>query len=165
MDYLSSFDNTIFLAQACKYKGTAMTNTLKNVPDSKKLEMIVSEDFQAGIANGFALAGQVPISIFPRFDFMIHAAPQIINMLDRFPEMMSQKTKVIIRTGVGSRIPLNPHCQHYNDHTDAFKKLLRNIEVIKLEKPEQIFPSYEYAYHRNDGKSTLLVEISDNYNK
>jgi len=165
MDFLSSFDDTIFLGQSCLYKGTAMNSTLQNVPNNKKLEMPVSEDFQAGVANGFALSGKVPISIYPRFDFLIHACPQIINMLDRFPEMFDKKTKVIIRTGIGSVRPLNPHCQHRNDYTDGFKKILRNIEVIKLEEPEQIFPAYEKAYFRKDGKSTLIVEVSDYLNE
>ena len=39
------------------------------------------------------------------------------------------------------------------------------IEVIKLNEPDDIFPSYQKALNRNDGKSTLLVEIGDYYNE
>ena len=39
------------------------------------------------------------------------------------------------------------------------------IDVIKLYEPENIFPSYEKALNRNDGRSTILVEFGDNYNE
>ena len=41
---------------------------------------------------------------------------------------------------------------------------MRN-SLIKLSEPDEIFPSYQKALNRNDGKSTLLVEIGDNYNE
>ena len=164
MSFLGEQEKTIFIGQACKYSGTAMTNTLKGVPQEKIYEMPVIEDFQMGVANGLALAGRIPVSIFPRWDFAVCGANQLINHLDRFPEMGTWPTKVIIRVGVGSRIPLTPHCQHYNDHTEGFQKILRNVEVIKLEEPEDIFPAYEKAYHRTDGKSTIIVEVSDYLN-
>ena len=44
MDYLGSQSNTFFLGQAVEYKGTAMTNTLKDVPRDKLLEMPVDEE-------------------------------------------------------------------------------------------------------------------------
>ena len=34
-------------------------------------------------------------------------------------------------------------------------------EMIELNEPEDIFPSYEKALNRTDGKSTMLVEYSD----
>ena len=37
MDYLGEQDDTFFLGQAVTYKGTAMTNTLKGVPNEKRL--------------------------------------------------------------------------------------------------------------------------------
>ena len=40
-----------------------------------------------------------------------------------------------------------------------------NIEVIRLDEPEQIFESYQKAYDREDGKSTILVEWGDYYNE
>jgi hypothetical protein len=39
------------------------------------------------------------------------------------------------------------------------------IEVIRLDEPEQIFPAYERALLRDDGRSTLLVEHGDFYNE
>jgi len=41
--------------------------------------------------------------------------------------------------------------------------LLTNTEVIRLDEPDQIFPSYEKALNRTDGKSTLMIEWLDYY--
>jgi hypothetical protein len=38
-----------------------------------------------------------------------------------------------------------------------------NIEIVRLEEPEDVFPAYERAYLRKDGKSTIIVEYSDYY--
>jgi hypothetical protein len=70
---------------------------------------------------------------------------------------------VIIRTGIGSQRPLNPQCQHLGDFTEAFKLMLTNTEVIRLDEPEDIFPAYKKALERTDGKCTLLVEWGDAY--
>jgi hypothetical protein len=40
-----------------------------------------------------------------------------------------------------------------------------NIEVIRLEESEAIFPAYQRALLREDGKSTLIVEYGDYYNE
>jgi hypothetical protein len=71
--------------------------------------------------------------------------------------------KVIIRTGIGSINPLNPGPQHRGDFTEAFKNLCQNIDVIRLDSKEIIFPSYKRALERDDGVSTLLIEWSDKY--
>ena len=68
------------------------------------------------------------------------------------------KTKVIIRTSIGSQRPLHPQHQHIGDFTEAFEKVLRTVEIIRLEEPSDIFPSYKKAIERKDGKSTILVE-------
>lgn len=40
-----------------------------------------------------------------------------------------------------------------------------HIEVIRLDEPEQVFPAYEKALTRTDGKSTIVVEWGDFYNE
>jgi hypothetical protein len=77
----------------------------------------------------------------------------------------SFKTKAILRTGIGSERPLHPQHQHIGDFTDAFCLMLKNIEVIRLDEPEMIFPAYEKALNRTDGKSTILVEWGDFYSE
>jgi len=142
-----------------------MTNTIKDVPDHKKLELPVCEDLQAGITNGLALAGKIPVSIYPRWNFFLLATNQVVNHLDKIPMISSFKTKAILRTGIGSERPLHPQHQHIGDFTDAFCLMLKNIEVIRLDEPEMIFPAYEKALNRTDGKSTILVEWGDFYNE
>jgi len=165
MDFLGEQPDTFFLGQAVEYAGTAMTNTLKDVPRHKLLEMPVDEEMQLGITNGLAVAGTVPISIYPRWNFLLLTMNQLINHLDRMPDFSHGEyiPKVIIRTGIGSERPLHPQAQHVGDFTDGLRLMTRNIEIIRLEEPEDIFPTYERAYTRTDGKSTLIVEYGDYY--
>tara|TARA_Y100000034_G_scaffold134123_1_gene201691 strand:+ start:787 stop:1326 length:540 start_codon:yes stop_codon:yes gene_type:complete len=165
MDFLGEQPDTFFLGQAVEYKGTAMTNTLKDVPRDKLLEMPVDEEMQLGITNGLAVAGTVPISIYPRWNFLLLTMNQLINHLDRMPAFSHGEyvPKVIIRTGIGSERPLHPQAQHVGDFTDGLRLMTRNIEVMRLEEPEDIFPAYERAYTRTDGKSTVIVEYGDYY--
>ena len=167
MDFLAKDPKTIFLGQAVEYPGTAMTNTLKNVPKKKLIEIPVAEEMQLGISNGLAINNYIPISIFPRWNFLLLATNQLINHLDKF-EVMSQglfKTKVIIRTSIGSQRPLHPQHQHVGDFTEAFKKVLSTVDIIRLEEPKDVIPAYEKALERDDGKSTILVEYGDYYNE
>ena len=78
---------------------------------------------------------------------------------------LSFNIKSIIRTSVGSQKPLHPQHQHVTDLTDAVKLMCTSIEIIKLNNSEDIFPAYEKALNRVDGKSTLLVEFGDYYNE
>ena len=73
MDLLGANEKTIFLGQSVAVEGTAMRGTLLNVPANKLLELPVEEDFQMGLANGLALSGRIPISIFPRWNFLLLA--------------------------------------------------------------------------------------------
>ena len=167
MDFLAKDPRTIFLGQAVEYPGNAMTGTLKNIPKNKLYEMPVAEEMQLGITNGLALNNYVPISMFPRWNFLLLATNQLINHLDKF-HVMSQgqfKTKVIIRTSIGSQRPLHPQQQHVGDFTEAFKKVLTTVEIIRLEEASDIFPSYKKALNREDGKSTILVEYGDYYSE
>ena len=166
MEYLGKFDNTIFIGQSVEVAGTAMRNTLLNVDDSKLVEMPVDEDFQMGIATGMAITGLIPISIFPRWNFLLLATNQIVNHLDKLREITQNKNpgKVIIRTGIGSVIPLHPGPQHTGDFTEAFKLMCPNLNIVRLDKTSMIFDEYQKAYERSDGVSSLLIEWSDKYN-
>ena len=83
MDWLAAKENTLFLGQAVEYAGTGMTNTLKDVDRSKLLEMPVNEDMQMGMTIGMALNGTGPISMYPRWNFLLLAANQLVNHLDK----------------------------------------------------------------------------------
>jgi hypothetical protein len=73
--------------------------------------------------------------------------------------------KAIIRTGIGSERPLHPGHQHVGDYTESFRHLCNWIEIIRVDEPEQIFPAYEKALLREDGRSTLIVEWGDFYSE
>ena len=167
MNYLAKNKKTIFIGQAVEVPGTAMTNTLKEINSKKLLELPVAEEMQMGITTGLALDGNIPVSIFPRWNFLLLAMNQLINHLDKINIMSTNgfKTKAIIRTGVGSQRPLHPQHQHIGNFTDAVKKMCTSIDVISLQESEDIFPSYKKALNRNDGKSTILVEFGDYYNE
>jgi len=165
MTYLGQDYRTLFLGQAVAYPGTAMTGTLSEVPKNKLIEFPVAEEMQLGASIGLALGGYVPVTIYPRWNFLLLAVNQLVGHLDKL-KAMSQggyTPKVIIRTGIGSQRPLHPQHQHVGDYTDAFQLMLTNIEVIRLDEPEQIFPAYEKALTREDGKSTIIVEWGDYY--
>ena len=51
------------------------------------------------------------------------------------------------------------------DYTEALRLMCKNIEVIRLDEPAQIFPAYTKALERSDGKSTIVVEYGDYYNE
>ncbi len=167
MKFLGSKKNTIFIGQAVEFPGTAMFNTLSDVPNKKLLELPVAEEMQMGITLGLAMNKNVTVSIFPRWNFVLYGINQLINHIDKFKEMSgtSIKPKIIIRTGIGSKRPLHPQFQHIGDFSNAIQKMGRNIEVIKLKKPNDIFPAYKKAYFRKDLVSTILVEYGDYYNE
>jgi pyruvate/2-oxoglutarate/acetoin dehydrogenase E1 component len=159
MTWLGQQSDTFFLGQAVQYPGTAMTNTLKDVPPDKLWEMPVTEDMQMGISIGMALDGKtVPISIFPRWNFLLLATNQIVNHLDKIELMATNpyRPKVIIRVGIGSERPLHPQHQHVGDYTNAFRLMCPNINVIRLDNTENIFDNYVSAY--KDNRSSIIVE-------
>lgn len=167
MEFLARDQRTMFLGQAVACPGTAMTNTLKNVAREKLLELPVTEELQMGMSTGLALTGIVPVSIYPRWNFLLCAVSQLVSHLDKLPAMSNGgfQPKVIVRTGIGSERPLHPQFQHVGDFTDAFRLMCKNIEIIRLDEPEHIFPAYQKALEREDGKSTIIVEYGDYYSE
>lgn len=163
MNWLGQQPDTYFLGQAVRYAGTGCYDSLVEVPDNKKLEFPVAENFQIGVSTGLALNGFVPVSVVPRWNFLICATDQIVNHLDKL-KLMSDggyTPKVIIRVAVGSEIPVDPQDQHKGNFSDAFRLMCKTIDIIELHNIEDIMPSYMHAYNRNDGRSTILVEFPD----
>jgi len=165
MNFLAQDPRTVFLGQAVTVAGTAMSTTLKDVPPERRIELPVAEEMQMGMTTGMALTGLIPVSIYPRWNFVLLAINQLVNHLDKVPMMSNggYKAKAIIRTGIGSQRPLHPQSQHTGDYTEAIRAMCTTIEVIRLEDPDDIFPAYEKALMREDGRSTILVEYGDYY--
>lgn len=163
MAWLGEKEDTVFLGQSVAAAGTAMYGTLDDVAMTKRIELPVMEDAQLGMSTGMALAGLVPISCFPRWNFLLLATNQLVLHLDKLPIYSPYRPKVIIRTAVASRTPLDPQAQHYGNFTDPFRQMLKTVEVIELLGAHQIFDAYRKAYERDDGRSTLLVEHTSRY--
>lgn len=163
MNLLSKDKRTVFLGQSVSFTGNAIFNTLIDVPNYKKIELPVFEETQMGLSIGLALEGFIPISTYPRFDFLLLAINQLVNHLDKFEYLSGFMPKVIIRTSIGSKIPLDGGPQHTNDHSKAFRQLLDNVRVINLINKNQILNIYKKAL--NDKYSYLIIENGDEYNK
>ena len=163
MRYLASQEHTLFLGQGVRYPGHAMFSTLTDIPMGKRIEMPVAEDMQMGISIGLSLQGYIPVSIYPRMDFLIIAMNQLVNHLDKFKQMTHGEfcPKVIIRTMIGSKTPLDGGIQHTGDYNIGLCMMLDNVEVVMLEKPESILPSYSRALVSSG--STILIEKGDLY--
>ena len=163
MEYLATDNRVLFMGQAVAYPGTGMSNTLKDIPKEKLLELPVAEEMQMGMSLGMALNGVIPVSIYPRWNFLLCGVNQLVNHVDKLPLMSHYRANVIIRTSIGSERPLHPQHQHIGDYTDAFKSMCKTVEIIRLDEPDQIFPAYERALLRDDNRSTILVEYGDYY--
>jgi len=161
MGYLSRLPNTVILGQGVGVPGTTMSQTFRDVPDEKRLEMPVAEELQMGIAIGMSLVGYLPICIFPRWNFMLRAADQLVNHLDRLPLYSGYRPKVIIRTAVPSKSPFDPGPQHDDDFSDVFEQMFRTVRVLRLETAEDVMAAYEFAVH-ND-VSVVAVEYTEKY--
>ncbi len=165
MEWLGEKNDTMFLGQSVLFSGNAIYNTLKTLPEEKRIELPVFEEIQMGMSTGMALNGLVPICCFPRFDFILRCMDALVNHLDKMQQMTENtfKPKVIMRTSIGSTNPLNGGVQHTQDYTDPIKRMLQEVNVVSLNESEQIFPAFEEAY--NTDCSTLLIEWGDYYNE
>ena len=163
MSLLAEHPKTLFIGQAVEYEGTGLFDTMAHLPAEKKLELPVAEYLQTGLANGMAIEGMIPVSTYPRWNFLLMGVDQIVNHLDKFIEMSNGKLdpKVIIRVAVGSERPVDPQCQHKGNFSEAFRLMCKTIEIIECKEIADIMPAYIKAYTRTDGRSTIVVEFPD----
>ena len=166
MNYLAKKPNTIFLGQSVRYSGNAIYNTLIGVPNKKKLEMPVFEDAQMGMSIGLAMEGYIPITCYPRFDFLILALNQLINHADKIDHLTNGdfKSRIIVRTLIGATKPLDAGPQHTQDYTVGLKKMLRFTKIIRLTKNSNIYSLYKNALTDKKNKVFLFIEDSNLYN-
>jgi pyruvate/2-oxoglutarate/acetoin dehydrogenase E1 component len=138
---------------------------LKTIDEEKRIEVPVFEEVQMGMCTGMALNGLVPICCFPRFDFILRCMDALVNHLDKMQHMTEGtfKPKVIMRTSIGAKQPLDGGIQHTQDYSDPIMRMLHEVNVVSLHEPEQIFPEFENAYKIDC--STLLIEWGDYYNE
>ena len=160
MNWLAEQNDTIFLGQAVCYAGTGCYESLTEVPDHKKMEFPVAENFQIGVSTGLALNGFTPISVVPRWNFLLCATDQIVNHLDKM-SLMNRKCqpKVIIRVAVGSENPVDPQDQHKGNFSEAFRLMCKTVRVVELTDHREIVSLYQEAYA--SPRSTIMVEFPD----
>ena len=158
MGMLAENPKTVFVGQQVRFDGQRLHATLRDVPMDKRIEMPVAENFQLGFCTGLALGGRIPISIYPRIDFLLLAADQLVNHLDKIPLMGGFKPKVIIRTAVGSKKPLDPGHQHTQDHTGAFSLMLETVRIITVRNPLE-----DYREALDCLESVLCIEHMEFY--
>ena len=157
MAELAKNPKTIFVGQAVAYPGTAMSRTLEFVPESQKLEFPVAEDFQMGFCIGLALQGYLPISCYPRWNFLLLAMSQLVLHLDKFPAMGAGTPIGIVRTAVAHDQPMDPGPQHMGDYTEAVDSMLATIRVMHIQSPGGATRIYREAAQAAR-ISTLVVE-------
>ena len=87
MEWLARDPRTVFIGQAVEVPGTAMSNTVKDIPIARRIELPVAEELQMGMSIGLALQGQLPVSIYPRLNFLLLALNQLVNHLDKIGVM------------------------------------------------------------------------------
>ena len=160
MEEFAKDPKVIFLGQQTASED--FYNTLKDVPMNKRYEMPVAEEMQMGISIGLALQGFIPISIYQRIDFLPRACDQLVNHLNLIKELSRNKfnPKVIIRTTIGSRHPLDTGLQHSKDLTRGFIELL-DMPVLKVTNTDQVKDAYKIA--RESKNSILIIEQQDLY--
>lgn len=151
----------VFLGQAVRFPGTAMFNTLDHIAEDRRIELPVAENLQLGLCTGIALAGGLPVAIYPRINFLLEATPQLVQHLDKLPLYSNYRPKVIIRTAVAYPHPMDPGPQHLGDYTRALGELLDTVFVETLEDADEILPAYREALASET--STILVEYARLY--
>ena len=156
---------TIFIGQQIVYYGNPMSKTIEGLPKERMIETPVMEETQMGMTMGLAMTGHQVVTFYPRWDFLILAANQLINHLDKLEAMSDGEWKpnVIVRVGKGSDKPLDPGHQHKANYTEPFKQMLTNVTVKDLKSAEQILPAYKTAL--SEGGIHILVEYPELYYK
>lgn len=156
-----SDDGYIFTGQTVKDPGTALHGTFRDVPVEQRIELPIFENTQLGMAAGIALASGKICTCYPRINFFLEALPQLVQHLDKIPLFSEYKPRVIVRTSIATKDPLDPGPQHIGDYSDAIEAMLSTVKVVRLTSAEMIMPEYKAAMER-DG-STLLIEWVGKY--
>jgi pyruvate/2-oxoglutarate/acetoin dehydrogenase E1 component len=163
MEDIARNPRAVFMGQSVAWPGTAMFKTMAGVPMEQRIEFPVAEDMQMGAAIGMSLAGDLPVCIFPRWNFLLCATNQLVLHLDKLP-LYSRggfKPKVIIRTAVATDDPLDPGPQHIGDFCDPFRMMLATVHIHRLQTPRDVRERYAQALAADH--STILVEMAEHY--
>jgi pyruvate dehydrogenase E1 component beta subunit len=140
--------------------GHRFNGTLDRIPKEKCIEMPVAENLIVGLAIGMALEGFHPVVCIERMDFLWACGDAIINHLDKAKQLGWPPLKVIIRTCVGCRTPLDPGIQHSGDYVAAFKAAL-SAPVLTIGRCDDPAKVYQEATEING--PVMVVEYRELY--
>jgi deoxyxylulose-5-phosphate synthase len=141
--------------------GNAM-GTLKNIPNSQKIETPVAENLMMGLAIGMSFEGFKPVVYFERHDFMMVAMDAIVNHLDKI-ERISRgqfKVPVIIRAVVADGGPFYSGITHSQDFTEVFRAAL-NSPIIEPVTGKDVMNAFHYA--ANSNQPVMIIERKSRY--
>lgn len=157
---MSYIKNIIFLGQQCCAQD--FYGTLKTISKDIRMETPVCEELQMGMSIGLALEGYFPISIFQRMDFLPRADDQLINHLNLLPTMTRNIfcPKIVIRTTLGSKYPLDSGPQHSKDLSKMYQSIL-DFPVIKALTIDEVHRAYEQA--RTIKTPIMIIEDTNLY--
>lgn len=163
MTYLGSKEDTVFMGQQILWHGNPMSTTIGEVPKDKLIELPVMEESQMGMSLGMSMAGKFVITFYPRWDFLVCAANQLINHVDKITLMSKNQwnPNMIIRLGKGSDKPLDPGHQHRGNYINEFKSMCPNITFYDLKKWDLIEEIYQHCYE--NGGINVIVEYPELY--
>lgn len=164
MNWLGTKSDTLFVGQTVLAGGSYLGATLEAVPESKRVEWPVAEEMQLGASLGMALADDIcVISLYPRMDFLLLAMNQLVNHVDKIGVMSEFKMnpRLIIRTSIGSKKPLDGGCQHTGNYANAIREMLTTVKVCEIATPKLAIELYQRAY--DEGGTWLMVEDGSRY--
>lgn len=164
MTWLGQQDNIRFIGQTCGVPGTFMYPTLEGVPPEKRMEFPVCESLNMQFGLGVALTHKTVVLQYPRMNFLILAASDMANMVDKMPKISNNKVipHIIIRTSIGPSSPVDCGPQHKSDFTVSFKTMFDWIKVKNINCASQAMSVYQEAY--NYKGTTLVIEDGNKYN-
>lgn len=163
MGWLGEQPDTLFIGQTVGCAGSYMFGSLEKVPMAKRQELPVCEETQMGMTLGLALEGYTVVSVYPRIDFLLLAMNQLVNHVDKIKVMSDGKMqpRIIIRTSIGPKQPLDGGPQHTQDHTDALRRMLTMVSAVEVLSEAWAMRQYRKAYER--GGIWLFVEDGSQY--
>ena len=161
MTLLGKKENIVFIGQQIVYAGNPMSTTLGGVSKDKMIELPVMEESQMGMTLGLAMTGKTVVTFYPRWDFIILAANQLINHIDKYNFMTGKHADILVRLGKGSDKPLDPGHQHKGNYFKEFQSMCPNVTFHDLLSAEDILPAYRRA--TSEGGVHILVEYPEKY--
>lgn len=155
---LAGDPRVIFIGQGVASDGIACLKDFAGIPADRRIEFPIAEELNIGIALGMSLVGWIPVVNLPRADFLLRAADQIVNHLDKLETISRGQfcPKVIIRVRIGAKAPLDAGPQHTQDHYRAFVEMCRHMNVVRLDSVDSIHEVYRDALA--ESRPTLVFE-------